>query len=151
MAQTTDDPLSRPAGEDFHAWLQQSARLIRARRWQELDADLLADEVEDLGKSERRGIASQLTRLLVHLLKWRFQPARRSDSWRDSIADARLQIALALDDSPSLRGYPAEQLDACYAKARRAAVQQTGLAIARFPDTCPFALADILDDAWLPD
>ncbi len=151
MAQTTEETMSKPAGDDFHAWLQQSARLIRARRWQELDADLLADEVENLGKSERRSIASQLTRVLVHLLKWHVQPARRSDSWRDSIADARLQIALALDDSPSLRAYPAEQLGACYGKARRAAVQQTGLAIARFPEICPFALADILDDAWLPD
>lgn len=151
MAQTTDHLMSRPAGDDFHAWLQQSARLIREHRWQELDAELLADEVEDLGKRERRGIASQWTRLLAYLLKWRIAPARRSDSWRDSIADARLQVQLALDDSPSLRGYPAEQLGACYAKARRAAVQQTGLAITQFPETCPFALADILDDAWLPD
>lgn len=151
MVRTTEDPISKPAGDDFHAWLEQSARLIRAGRWQELDADLLADELEDLGKSERRGIASQLTRLLVHLLKWQYQTARRSDSWRDSILDARLQIALALDDSPSLRGYPAERLDDCYGRARRAAVRQTGLPIARFPETCPFALADILDDAWLPD
>jgi hypothetical protein len=104
-----------------------------------------------LGKSERRGIASQLTRLLVHLLKWRHQPERRSDSWRDSIADARLQIQLALEDSPSLRPYPAEQLDTCYRKARRAAAQQTGLAPGRFPDSCPFMLADVLSEDWLPE
>jgi hypothetical protein len=136
---------------DYQAWLAQTARLIREGRWQELDAEHLAEEVEDLGKSERRGIASQLTRLLVHLLKWRHQPERRSDSWRDSIADARLQIQLALEDSPSLRPYPAEQLDTCYRKARRAAAKQTGLAPERFPDSCPFMLADMLSEDWLPE
>ena len=136
---------------DYQGWLAHTARLIRERRWQDLDADHLADEVEDLGKNERRGIASQLTRLMVHLVKWRFQPQRRSDSWRDCIADARLQIQLAIDDSPSLRTYPAELLDTCYAKARRSAAQQSGLPLDRFPDTCPFVIDDILNDDWLPD
>jgi hypothetical protein len=138
-------------GSDYQDWLLRTARLIREHRWQELDAEHLADEVEDLGKSERRGITSQLTRLLVQLLKWHCQPARRSDSWRDSIADARLQIQLAVDDSPSLRGYPAEQLAACYEKARRAAARQTGLAPGRFPASCPFTIEDILSDDWLPE
>jgi hypothetical protein len=145
MRMTGDD------ADDYQDWLAQTARLIRERRWQALDADQLADEVEDLGKSERRGIASQLTRLLVHLLKWRFQPMRRSDSWRDSIADARLQIQLTIEDSPSLRAYPASQLDTCYAKARRFAAQQTGLALAVFPVACPFALDAVLSEDWLPD
>ena len=136
---------------DYQDWLAQTARLIRERRWQALDADHLADEVEDLGKTERRGIASQLTRLLVHLLKWRFQPVRRSGSWRDSIADARLQIQLASEDSPSLRAYPASQLDTCYTKARRSAAQQTGLAPEVFPVACPFAIEAVLSDDWLPD
>lgn len=136
---------------DYQAWLAQTARLIRERRWQELDAEHLADELEDLGKSERRGITSQLPRLLVHLLKWRHQPERRTDSWRDSIADARLQIQLAVEDSPSLRPYPAEQLNDCYQKARRAAAKQTGIALERFPDACPFRLDDILSEDWLPE
>lgn len=136
---------------DFHAWLVRTARLLREHRWDELDAEQLAEEVEDLSKSERRGVSSQLTRLLLHLLKWRFQPQRRSDSWLDSIADARLQLQLALDDSPSLRGYPAEQLAVCYHKARRAAARQTGLAPERFPEQCPFSLDDVLNEDWLPD
>jgi hypothetical protein len=136
---------------DFHAWLVRTARLLREHRWDELDAEQLAEEVEDLSKSERRGVSSQLTRLLLHLLKWRFQPQRRSDSWLDSIADARLQLQLALDDSPSLRGYPAEQLAVCYQKARRAAARQTGLAPERFPEQCAFSLDDVLNEDWLPD
>ena len=136
---------------DYQDWLARTAQLIRERRWQDLDADHLAEEVEDLGKSERRGIASQLTRLLVHLLKWRFQPTRRSDSWRDSIADARLQIQLAIEDSPSLGACPSAQLDACYTKARRSAAQQTGLPPERFPEACPFAIEKVLNEDWLPD
>lgn len=136
---------------DFQDWLARTARLIRERRWQELDAEQLADAIEDLGKSERRGITSQLTRLLVHLLKWRFQPARRSDSWLDAIADARLQLRLAIEDSPSLRAYPAGQLDPCHARARRSAARQTGLPIERFPEHCPFALDDVLSEDRLPD
>jgi len=135
---------------DFNDWLGRTARLIRERRWQEVDAEQLADEVEDLGKSERRGIASQLTRLLVHLLKWRHQPERRSDGWQDSIADSRLQIQLAIEDSPSLRDYLAQQLDPCYRRARRAVAKQTGLPLRVFPETCPFPPQDVLSEDWLP-
>lgn len=136
---------------DYHDWLSRTARLLRERRWQELDVEHLADEVEGLGKSERRGISSQLTRLLIHLLKWRYQPERRSDSWLDSISDARLQVQLAMDDSPSLQTYPAEELARCYLRARRSAAKQTGLAVTRFPPNCPFDLDALFDEDWLPD
>lgn len=82
--------------KDFNLWAQQTAQLLREQRWQEIDLEYLIEEVEDLGKSERRGISSQLTRLLLHLLKWQYQPLRRSDSWLDSITDARTQIELAI-------------------------------------------------------
>jgi hypothetical protein len=111
----------------------------------------LIEEIEDLGKSERRGIASQLIRLLLHLLKWQYQPQRRSDSWLDSIADSRLQIELAIQDSPSLRAYPSEQLAQCYAQARRGAAKQTGLPLSLFPEECLYALKDILNEDWLPE
>lgn len=100
---------------DFNLWINQTAQLLRERRWHELDMTHLIEEVEDLGKSERRGIASQLTRLLLHLLKWQYQPQRRSDSWLDSITDARTQIELAIADSPSLKNYSTEQLEESYA------------------------------------
>jgi hypothetical protein len=103
--------MSKAYTTDFHLWVQQTARLLRERRWQEVDVEHLIEEVKDLGKSERRGITSQLTRLLLHLLKWQYQPQRRSESWLDSITDARTQIELAINDSPSLSNYPAEQLE----------------------------------------
>ena len=66
---------------DFNLWVQQTAKLLREHRWQDIDLENLVEEIEDLGKSEKRGITSQLTRLLLHLLKWQYQPQRRSDSW----------------------------------------------------------------------
>ncbi|MGF1590205.1 MAG: DUF29 domain-containing protein [Pleurocapsa sp.] len=135
---------------DFSSWIDQTAHLLRERRWHEIDVPHLIEEVEDLGKSERRGIASQLTRLLLHLLKWQYQPQRRSDSWLDSITDARTQIELTIADSPSLKYYPAEQLKESYQRARRQAARQTSMAISVFPDACPYSLELVLAEDWLP-
>lgn len=136
---------------DFNLWIQQTAQLLREHRWQEIDLKLLIEEVEDLGKSERRAITSQLIRLLLHLLKWQYQPQRRSDSWLDSITDARTQIDLAIQDSPSLKSYLSEQLDDSYQKARRQAAKQTGMEISVFPENCPYALELVLNEDWLPE
>jgi Domain of unknown function DUF29 len=143
--------VSEPYLADFNSWIAQTAQLLRERRWHEIDVTHLIEEVEDLGKSERRGIASQLTRLLLHLLKWQYQPQRRSDSWLDSITDARTQIELAIEDSPSLRGYPAEQLEESYQRARRQAAKQTSMELSMFPDACPYSLELVLAEDWLPE
>lgn len=136
---------------DFNLWAQQTAKLLREHRWQEVDLEHLIEEIEDLGKSERRGIASQLTRLLLHLLKWQYQPQRRSDSWLDSITDARLQIELAVKDSPSLKAYASEQLEQRYHKARQSAAKQTGLLFSTFPEECSYSLENVLNEDWLPE
>jgi Domain of unknown function DUF29 len=136
---------------DFSSWVNQTAQLLRERRWHEVDLSHLIEEVEDLGKSERRSIVSQLTRLLLHLLKWQYQPQRRSDSWLDSITDARTQIGLAIEDSPSLRNYPAEQLEESYQRACRQAAKQIGTEISVFPNPCPYSLALVLAEDWFPD
>lgn len=143
--------MSESYTKDFSEWISQTAQLLREHRWHEIDVPSLIEEVEDLGKSERRGIASQLTRLLLHLLKWQYQPQRRSDSWLDSITDARTQIELTIEDSPSLKSYPAEQLETSYQRARRQAAQQTKIEIAVFPEQCPYSLEQILADDWLPE
>ncbi|MBE9070294.1 DUF29 domain-containing protein [Leptolyngbya cf. ectocarpi LEGE 11479] len=137
--------------DDFSSWTSQTAQLLRELRWHEIDMPKLIEEVEDLGKSERRGIASQLIRLVLHLLKWQYQPQRRSDSWLDSITDARTQIELAIEDSPSLQNYPAEQLARIYPHARRQAAKQTNMAPSIFPEVCPYSIDSILAEDWLPE
>lgn len=141
--------MSQQSMTDLNLWIDQTAQLLREGRWPEIDVPTLIDEVEDLGKRERRGIVSQLTRLLLHLLKWQYQPQRRSDSWLDSITDARTQIDLALEDSPSLRDYPLEQLESSYQRARRQAIKQTGLVASVFPEVCPYNIQQILSEDWL--
>ena len=136
---------------DFDQWISETAQRLREERWHEIDLPNLIEEVENLGKSERRAIASQLVRLLLHLLKWQYQPQRRSDSWLDSITDARTQIDLTIADSPSLRTYPAEQLETSYQRSRRQAAQQIGMEISLFPEICPYDLTQVLAENWLPE
>lgn len=136
---------------DFDVWTQQTAQLLREGRWAEIDVMHLAEELEDLGKRDRRAIVSQLIRLLMHLLKWEYQPERRSDSWLDSIADARVQIDLALEDSPSLKNYLQSQFDKSYERSRQQAARQTRKEVTAFPELCPYSLASVLSEGWLPN
>lgn len=136
---------------DFNLWIEQTAQLLRSHHWHEIDIEHLIEEVEGLGKSERRGIASQVTRLLLHLLKWQYQPQRRSDSWLDSITDSRTQIELTILDSPSLKSYPTEQVKESYQRARRQAAKQMSILVSVFPEECPYSLELVLDEDWLPE
>ncbi|NEP58284.1 MAG: DUF29 domain-containing protein [Symploca sp. SIO2G7] len=135
---------------DFRAWANHTANLLREQRWEEVDWEHLIEEVEDLGKSERSAIGSQIERVIIHLLKWEYQPQRRSDSWLDSINDGRSQIRRKIEDSPSLKNYPDQILDQEYKRACRGAARQTGLDIATFPLSCPYSTEQILSD-WLPE
>jgi hypothetical protein len=135
---------------DLVLWAKTTAQLLREQRWEAIDLPHLIEEVEDLGKSERSAIGSQMERIMVHLLKWQYQPQRRSDSWLDSINDGRSQIRRKIEDSPSLWNYPEEILEKEYARARREASRQTGLALNTFPESCPFAIDQVLED-WLPE
>jgi hypothetical protein len=135
---------------DLIAWANQTAQLLREQRWQEVDWEHLIEEVEDLGKSERSAIGSQMERIMLHLLKWEYQPQRRSDSWLDSINDGRSQIRRKIEDSPSLKNYPDRIIDKEYERACKEAAKQTGLDIAIFPATCPYPTDRVLGD-WLPE
>jgi len=135
---------------DLTLWAKDTAQLLRERRWDAIDWEHLIEEVEDLGKSERSAIASQMERIMVHLLKWQYQPQRRSDSWLDSINDGRSQIRRKIEDSPSLRSHPEQVLEKEYVRARREAARQTGLEISVFPELCPFIIEQVIED-WLPD
>lgn len=136
---------------DFSRWVRDTVRLLREKRWEEVDLERLIEEVEDLGKSERRAISSQLERILIHLLKWEYQPQRRTDSWLDSITDGRIQIQKILKENPSLKSFPGTRLAEDYEDARRYAARQTQLDIDTFPLECPYAIAQILDEEWLPE
>ena len=136
---------------DYYAWLLEQAAHIRALRFDRIDYEALAEELEDMGRSERRAVESYLKNLLIHLLKWAKQKERRSGSWRDSIDNARDALADLLHDSPSLRPQLPEFVKRQYLRARRSAANQTSLADTAFPATCPFRLEEILDPEFYPE
>ena len=123
---------------DFYAWANEQAGLLREGRLSGADVAHIAEEIESLGRNEKRELRSRLSVLLLHLLKWRHQPARRSRSWELSIANARDELAEHLADSPSLRATLPEAVASAYRRARLHAEQQTGLPAKTFPAECPW-------------
>jgi uncharacterized protein DUF29 len=134
---------------DFVEWAAQTAELLRAGRLDEADLEHAAEEIADLGKSERSAVAAQLRRMLTHLVKQRIQPERDGSGWRRSIAEGRAEIEYKLEDSPSLRRYAHDNLQKIYARAVKDALFETGLAERRkeldLPAQCPYALNDLLE------
>ena len=135
---------------DFQAWSEEQGRLLKERSAAGLDWDNLAEEIESLGRWDRREIASRLAILLQHLLKWEAQPSARSASWAASIYEQRHRIHRLLAESPSLRPYPELVLEEEYAVARRRATAELGIAIERVAEDCPYLANQILDYNFLP-
>ncbi|TGE01703.1 DUF29 domain-containing protein [Methylobacterium nonmethylotrophicum] len=135
---------------DYFLWTQAQAALIRAGRWAVLDREALAEEIADLGGSQKSEIRSRLTILLHHLLKWEFQPQQRKYGWRATIVEQRVNLDDLVTMSPSLRGWPAEVVGKAYRLARVRAADETGLPERSFPPDCPYTLADILDERFYP-
>ena len=102
---------------DFYAWSAQQAELLRAGKLREADIEHIAEEIETMGRTEKRELVSRLAVLLLHLLKWKFQPAKRGASWEASIRVQRNRLADHLDDNPSLRPLLAKALSAAYRDA----------------------------------
>jgi len=135
---------------DFYLWTQQQADLLRQGLLSEVDTAHLVDEIEDMGGSERHALGSYLKNILMHLLKWQYQPQRRGTSWRLSIRNGRDGVDRLIEFSPSLERKMTEQIPAEYRRARTAAADETGLPLTTFPDVCPFTVEQITSD-WWPD
>jgi hypothetical protein len=136
---------------DFYAWTQQQAQLLRERRWADLDLESLVEEVESLGRRDKREIRSRLKILIAHLLKWKYQPGSRSPSWTSTISEQRLEIEELLRDSPSLKRYPSDVFLDQYLGARAEASRETGIAFNLFPEECPFTVEEVLDVDFFPE
>jgi hypothetical protein len=135
---------------DFYAWTQAQAAALRDHKWDTLDVENLAEEIESLGRSERFAIESHLQNLLTHLLKWRYDPATEPRrGWRITIRNARLDIAKrALGH---LQTYPAQYLATAYRHAREDAADETDLPLTTFPETCPWSVAQVLAADFWPE
>jgi hypothetical protein len=137
--------------DDYYAWTIEQARLLRDGELSSIDAANIAEEIESIGRSDRRELQSRLVVLVMHLLKWRFPPSARSRSWSATIEEQRLQIEQVFAESPSLRPLAAGMLAQAHTIARARAIAETGLADNTFPPSCPFALDEVLSLTYLPE
>jgi hypothetical protein len=129
---------------DETAWLEESARLIRAGHFKELDYENLASYLEDMARRDRREIVSRLTVLIAHLLKWYYQPDHRTKSWELTVLHQRQELANAL--TGTLRRHAEQSISKCYERAREWAEAETEIPEGQFPSECPFTLDQILTE-----
>jgi hypothetical protein len=137
--------------QDFYAWLTEQAAHPRAKEWDATDIDNVAEELDTLGRSERHAVWSHLRVLLLHLLKWTYQPQRRGRSWQRSILLARQHFDRRLSDSPSLGPELPIFMAEAYTDARRLAALETNLPESTFPTTCPWNLDQQKNLDFLPE
>ena len=130
--------------QDFYLWTQTIAQQLKENNFHEIDIPNLIEEIESMGRSEKRELKNRLIVLLMHLLKWQYQSEKRSESWRSTISKQRICIETLLEDSPSLQPLLTEVFEDCYQKARLRASDETGIKLNFFPKESPFTLEEIL-------
>jgi len=138
---------------DFYGWTLEQASLLRAGQLAELDVEHLLEEIESMGRSERRQLTHRFELLLMHLLKWQYQPDRRDidgKSWLRTIREQRRKIPKLMRDNPSLKPLLEDCIRDAYDDARFGASDETGLLVSVFPELCPYTQEQILDLEFLP-
>ena len=136
--------------QDFYAWTQQQADLLRHKNFDKIDLEHLIEEIESMGNSEVRELESRLTVLLMHLLKWQYQPKLQTRSWVLTIKEQRRRIVKRLQQSPSLKSKLQEIINDAYELARGDAVDETGLSESSFPETCLWEYSHFIDMEFWP-
>lgn len=150
MAEPVRKTKMSPYEQDFAAWADDQGRILRDRRVERLDWDNLAEEIESLSRRDKTEIRSRLIVLLMHLLKWEFQPDKRDHGWQTTIGEQRIHIEGILEYSPSLKHFPSEIFARCYQRARREASKETKLLLRSFPEDSPYLLEQVLDYGFMP-
>jgi len=151
IANNSLDALTNLYECDFNLWVEATAQLLREERLTELDVVNLLEEVESMGNSDKFALSSDLVVVLLHLLKWQYQPNKRTRSWEKSIAEHRRRIRKIFKSSPSLRNYFQQIFDECYLDARKQAKIETRLPLEHFPVNSPFTSQQVLDEDFLPE
>lgn len=136
---------------DYLKWIEATVEKLRSQDYANIDWENVIEELESMGRSERKSLKSNLVILVMHLLKWQFQPEMRSGSWKGSIVEHRRRIQDDLKDSPSLKPYLEEVFTKCYSDAVEQASAETELPVEVFPPLCPYTSAEVLEANFFPD
>jgi Domain of unknown function DUF29 len=137
--------------QDFYQWIETTAKLLRDRNFSALDMDNLIEEIETMGRNEKRSLQSAIEVLLRYLLKYKYQTEKRSNSWKSTIFEQRNRLQTYLEESPSLKPYFQQVFAKSYNKSRTWAASETGLSIKIFPVESPFTIEQTLDFDYLPE
>lgn len=135
---------------DYLSWLDATADALKRKDYGVIDWENIIEEIEDMGRRERQSLKSNLVILLLHLLKWQFQPDKQSNSWKASIIEHRQRLEDSVEASPSLKPYLETLLTKAYGNAVERAAAETGLSEAAFPQDCPYTLNQIMSKGFLP-
>ncbi len=144
-------PRSQLYDEDFYAWANEQAALLRAGDLSRADVEHIAQAIESMGRTEKRELASRLKVLIAHLLKWRFQEEKPTKSWEVSIRVQRRELLDHIDDNPSLKPLIDSVLAKAYPDAALVAALETGLSETVFPQHCPWTFAQMIDEDFWPE
>jgi hypothetical protein len=137
--------------EDFYAWTLEQAELLRSGEFSKIDALSIAEEIESVGRRDRRELADRLENVIGELLKWRSQPGARCGNWQSAILTQRFEIEHIIEDSPSLRQFASVYLAEAYTDARERVIETMGLLQPDFPADCPFTLDQVLSHSFVPE
>jgi hypothetical protein len=140
--------------KDFYAWTQEQANFIKAKDFNKLDFVHLQEELQIMGASEKRELESRLEKLLMHLLKWKYQPTYiNKKSWERTIKEQRIKLGRHLKDNPSLTNQSTfdERFKEAYETAILRAAEETGLDEDIFPNNCEWTAKQILDNEFYPN
>lgn len=137
--------------QDFELWLDNTIALLKLRQFEAVDLENLIEELLEMGRRHKRELKSRLVILLMHLLKWQYQPDKCSQSWIATLNEQRRELAFLLQDSPSLKSLITEVIPEAYDYARKDAARETRISLMVFPEVCPFTQKEILDSDFFPE
>jgi hypothetical protein len=137
--------------KDFYAWAMDNAKLLRQKKLSQIDVEHIAEELESMGRSDKRKLVSRLAVLLTHLLKWQYQPQRRTNSWKYTIEEQRIKVCEVLDESPSLNHELERNVLQAYKRAVLIAAKETMMNVEKFPQICPFVLSQAIKYDFFPE
>ncbi|WP_016949271.1 DUF29 domain-containing protein [Anabaena sp. PCC 7108] len=149
--QPTNPTNSNLYNEDFYLWIETTAKQLKNGNFEEIDLANLIEEIESMGRSEKRALKSNLLVVLMHLLKYKYHPEKCSNSWLSTIYEHRRRLKEDLTESPSLKKYFSEVFSECYQDARKQASLETGLSLDIFPFDSPFTTDESLNQDYLPE
>ncbi len=134
---------------DYYLWIQDTVEKLKVQDYDQVDWTNLLDEIEALGRGERRILRANLVAILLFKLRWQYQPDQRLNSWKATVSERRRQIRELLEDSPSLKQHLQEVFQQCYQNAVEQASAVTGISVRGFHSKCPYSLPEVLEQDLL--